>query len=57
MATLKGFLGGDVGIPTVPHYFQCGGGRSGATLDIVGGRRVRRLGKGGAISHHLFLCI
>ena len=45
------FLGGcDPGGPPIPHHLQCGGGSSGASLDIVGGsilRREGRVGKGG----------
>ena len=30
------FLGDDPGEPPVPHHLQCGGGSSGASLDIDG---------------------
>ena len=52
------FSGDDLGVPTYPQHFQCGGGNSGASLYIFGGRRiwsVVRVGKGGAMSHRIFM--
>ena len=52
------FLGGDPGGPPIPNNLQCGGGRSGTSLDLVGGRRrgrEGRVGKGGDAPRHHFL--
>ena len=38
-------LGGDPGGSASLHNFQCGGGRSGASLDLVGCRRRGRSGR------------
>ena len=35
---VQGFLGLEPGGLTVPNHFQCGGGHSGAPLDLYGGR-------------------
>ena len=54
----KRFLGGDSVGPNVPQNFQCGGTRSGVSLDLVGNRRRGRegwVGKGGAKMRCLFL--
>ena len=32
---IQSLSGGETGGPVVTHYFQCGGGRSGASLDLV----------------------
>ena len=51
-------LGGDPwGLP-IPHHLQYGGGSSGASLDLFGGRRrgrEGRVGKGGDTPRHHFL--
>ena len=46
-------LGGDPGGPAVPHHFQCVGGHSGVSLDLVGGGRCGREGRwgGGGLLH------
>ena len=44
------FLGGDTGRTPIPHHLQCGGGGSGASIDIFGEKirgREGRVGKGG----------
>ena len=50
-------LGGDSGGPTVPYHFERGGGRSGESLYLSGGRRrgrAGRVGKGGATPRRIF---
>ena len=57
-ASFQVFRGVTQGGTTVPHHFQCGGGRRGASLYLVGDRKRRRAGqvvKGGATPGHLFL--
>ena len=54
------YFGDDVGRPAITHHFQCGGGRSGGTPDLIGGRRrgrLGRVGKGGAATRRIFLQI
>ena len=36
------FLEGDPGGPPIPNHLQCGGGSSGTSLDLVGGKRHGR---------------
>ena len=52
------FWGGDPGGPPIPHHLQCGGGLSGVSLDIVGGKRREEEGqveKGGDTLRRHFL--
>ena len=53
------FSGGNPRGPAAPHRFKCGGGRSGASLYLIGGSRRRRsgrVGKGGDTPCQIFLC-
>ena len=43
------FSGGEPWGTAFPHHFRCGVGLSGASLDIIGGRRCGRSGRVGKV--------